>query len=468
MNTLKPFKKFCITLGEIPSSYLESMSYYETLIWLCNYLSKTIEPSIIETQEAVKELQEFVSQYFDNLDVQEEINNKLDEMAEDGTLEEIITSYLNVKGVLGYNTILDMKNATNLIDGSIAKTLGKNNYLDGEGAFYKIREILNTDVVDEVNIIALNNSNTLIAELIPYTNIKDLIEELETKIDNNSRNSKWVAPMFCDNEYRQSINYVTSLLTECKNAGFKEAQMLIHIQSDGNIIEDINKFASYNEIANSLNIPITSVKYHGTYNEYYENAVLNTISYFPQAKTIFIFNEQLSNILEYGLTLPTTIKETFTNIEKVGFTITYPNLYQTTLTESEWTSLSNVYDIMGLNIYPSCATFENAKLTTYDKVLNAFNNPSYNLNWIKEIWITESGVLPYWQFLENPANYNLELLTDTTKSFEPQRIFFRSLADCDLAKQVIKICPWFLESGMTLTDNYVLFRDILKNIITNR
>lgn len=36
------------------------------------------------------ELQSFVDNYFDNLDVQEEINNKLEQMAEDGTLEELI------------------------------------------------------------------------------------------------------------------------------------------------------------------------------------------------------------------------------------------------------------------------------------------------------------------------------------------------------------------------------------------
>lgn len=40
------------------------------------------------------ELKDFVEDYFDNLDVQEEINNKLDAMAEDGTLEEIVENYL--------------------------------------------------------------------------------------------------------------------------------------------------------------------------------------------------------------------------------------------------------------------------------------------------------------------------------------------------------------------------------------
>lgn len=47
-----------------------------------------------DTDEAMKALKEFVMDYFDNLDVQDEINNKLDEMAEDGTLDDIINQHI--------------------------------------------------------------------------------------------------------------------------------------------------------------------------------------------------------------------------------------------------------------------------------------------------------------------------------------------------------------------------------------
>ena len=49
-----------------------------------------------DTDAAFKELKTFVNDYFDNLDVQEEINNKLDEMAEDGTLNELFDGYFDV------------------------------------------------------------------------------------------------------------------------------------------------------------------------------------------------------------------------------------------------------------------------------------------------------------------------------------------------------------------------------------
>ena len=102
INTLPPFKYFIHSIGELPSSYLESMSYYETLVWLCNYLKETIIPTVNNTGNAVTELQNlyielqnYVNNYFDNLDVQEEINNKLDNMADDGTLTLLIKRYID-------------------------------------------------------------------------------------------------------------------------------------------------------------------------------------------------------------------------------------------------------------------------------------------------------------------------------------------------------------------------------------
>ena len=172
INTLPNFKRFCMTIGELPTSYLETMTYYEMLVWFTEYMKNTIIPTINNNGLAVEELQNkyielksFVDNYFDNLDVQEEINNKLDEMVEEGTLQEIIADYLNSKAFFGYDNISAMKNSTNLINGSYAETLGYYNKNDGGGAIYKIRNITNSDVVDNGNIIALQN-NELVAELI--------------------------------------------------------------------------------------------------------------------------------------------------------------------------------------------------------------------------------------------------------------------------------------------------------------
>ena len=97
-----PFKHLIMTIGELPSSFVDSMSYYEMLAWLCNYLENTVIPAVNGNAEATQELQaafvtlkDYVDNYFDNLDVQEEIDKKLDEMAESGVLQQLIDTYFN-------------------------------------------------------------------------------------------------------------------------------------------------------------------------------------------------------------------------------------------------------------------------------------------------------------------------------------------------------------------------------------
>ena len=70
----------------IPLAFDESMSYYETLCGLLSYLKNTILPTVNNNGDAVSELQnlytqlhDFVNNYFTNLNVQNEINNKLDQ-----------------------------------------------------------------------------------------------------------------------------------------------------------------------------------------------------------------------------------------------------------------------------------------------------------------------------------------------------------------------------------------------------
>lgn len=100
----RPFKKLVMTIGELPTSFIESMTYYELLAWFTNYLETVIIPTVNNNAEAVEELQAlftelktFVDTYFDNLDVQDEIDHKLDEMVEDGTFTELIAEYAETK-----------------------------------------------------------------------------------------------------------------------------------------------------------------------------------------------------------------------------------------------------------------------------------------------------------------------------------------------------------------------------------
>ena len=174
VKTLKPFTKFIYTIGELPTSYLMSMTYEEQVLEAIRYIKEEIIPTVninalatTELQQKFVELVNFVETYFDDLDIQEEVNTKLDEMAESGELAELVSQYLESQAIIGFQTSNNLKNATNLANNSIARTLGNITYNDGKGAFYKIRTRLNSDAPDNYNIIELVNTQNLVAEIMP-------------------------------------------------------------------------------------------------------------------------------------------------------------------------------------------------------------------------------------------------------------------------------------------------------------
>lgn len=182
---IPPFKMQILTNFPYIEADFDAITNYQLLCKVVEYLNKVIGNEN-ELTIAFNNLYNYVSNYFDNLDVQDEINNKLDEMAESGELADIIAGYVRLKAVLVYNNVSEMKEADNLVNGSIARTLGYNSYNDKGGAYYKIREIINTDIVDDILIISLNNEN-LIAELVPSdeNNIKVFNDNIKIGIENS-------------------------------------------------------------------------------------------------------------------------------------------------------------------------------------------------------------------------------------------------------------------------------------------
>lgn len=165
----------------------DALTDYQLLCKVVEYLNKVIssQNAVIEIAEslitAFNELQSFVANYFNNLDVQEEINNKLDQMVEDGTLQEIINAYIQANVAWTFDTVADMKLATNLIDGSYARTLGFYSINDGGGALYKIT---NTGTANEMDVIAIDS---LYANLI-YGNELD-VKKIGAHGDGNTDDS---------------------------------------------------------------------------------------------------------------------------------------------------------------------------------------------------------------------------------------------------------------------------------------
>ena len=117
MAKVESFRFWCQKV--LPLVYDDSLSYYELLCKVVEYLNNTIqavnentedvatmrseltefEGNITSRQQSfedrilniVQQLETYMDNYFDNLDVQNEINDKLDAMAEDGSLTALIT-----------------------------------------------------------------------------------------------------------------------------------------------------------------------------------------------------------------------------------------------------------------------------------------------------------------------------------------------------------------------------------------
>lgn len=93
---MTPFKWFVLENFPFIENDFEAINNYRLFSKVVEYLNKMKDNVNLTGQQmenvtnAMIELQNYVNNYFDNLDVQDEINNKLDEMATDGTLENII------------------------------------------------------------------------------------------------------------------------------------------------------------------------------------------------------------------------------------------------------------------------------------------------------------------------------------------------------------------------------------------
>lgn len=162
---LPPFKRLCVTIGAIPVTYVESLSYYETLLWLCKYLQNTVIPAVntnaeavTELQEAMVSLQEYVDNYFDNLDIQEELDAKLDEMAEDGSLQNILNNYASIEKV--YNTLDEVIADTSIVENQKIKTLGYHSVNDGGAGHYYVT------VAEQSDTYSIQANNDLYINLV--------------------------------------------------------------------------------------------------------------------------------------------------------------------------------------------------------------------------------------------------------------------------------------------------------------
>lgn len=168
-KTLQPFRYWCQKV--LPLVYDDSLSYYELLCKVVDYLNKTMEDvetlhdDVTSLHSAYEKLQSYVNNYFSTLDVQNEINKKLDEMTQSGELQKLFD-------------IPDKTNVSNLCLGhfftsnsDITNTL----YISGDGVTFN--PIRKTFKARDTDILYLNG-----VFYIAYTHL-DINELSEFYID---------------------------------------------------------------------------------------------------------------------------------------------------------------------------------------------------------------------------------------------------------------------------------------------
>lgn len=151
-SPLTPFRYWCQKV--LPLVYDDSLSYYELLNKVVDYLNKTMED--VETLNgdtgamlaAFNQLQTYVNTYFDELDLTEEVQAVLDRMAENGSLDELLRPLVGeqIGGVVAEqidDAVADQIYATvaEQIETAVASALEDNTIVQGA-----VEDWLNTHV----------------------------------------------------------------------------------------------------------------------------------------------------------------------------------------------------------------------------------------------------------------------------------------------------------------------------------
>lgn len=192
-KNLCPFKWFVLQNFPFIEADFDAITNYQLYCKVVEYLNKVIEDTnkignqVEDLTNSFIELQNYVNNYFENLDIQEEVNNKLDEMAEGGEIANIIAQFLNANCILKFNNMQELINSESLVNGNIVGVFGDTNINDGFVNYYLI--------TSETTDIALNNN--LYAKIIYNEKVDGsyLIDEIK-QYELYNENSKSTVQIF--------------------------------------------------------------------------------------------------------------------------------------------------------------------------------------------------------------------------------------------------------------------------------
>lgn len=199
-----------------------------------NNLGTEVEQMVL----AYNALVEYVNHYFDNLDLQDEVNQKLDDMAESGELAEIIAQYIDLTSVFYFNSLEDMIESESLTTNSKAVIIGVNSYVDGGIKTFIIKDTT-TMTVDNKFVYELDNgkfaimvNESIFKNDVDYKRFR--YENTNCFIVNFSKTDKYGTPnklkigiandYIGDNHFESTLKFAKRKNTTiCTNAGIFNA-----------------------------------------------------------------------------------------------------------------------------------------------------------------------------------------------------------------------------------------------------
>lgn len=289
-NTKIPKFRRCV-LQNFPfiEADFDALTDYQLLCKVVEYLNKVIDQtnstseSMNQLNEAFVELKNYVDHYFDNLDVQEEINNKLDQMVEAGTLQEIIAAYLDSNVAWTFDTVANMKQAPNLTNGSFARTLGYNTINDKGGAIYKISETATSG--------AIELDNGLYAVLISGSLYDDNMFDLYGITYESHRHSNGTKYYITYIPYTNKLGLRNELVQGFPNDDYGDTTG-----------ETVRSFANRHNAPFAMNIGLWDTTNHVPFGPVVQNGIEETPSYSNAFSPIAIDSDGMLTVYPNGTT----------------------------------------------------------------------------------------------------------------------------------------------------------------------
>lgn len=250
MKNLTPFKLCVLQNFPFIEADFDAVTNYQLLCKVVEYLNNVIDnnnkqnDNITQLEQNFITLYNYVKDYFDNLDVQNEINNKLDDMATSGELMQCVFKFM------GYVTP-EMYGAKG--DGVTDDTLAVNNAI---------------------------NSNLIVVGAGTYKITSSII--INSTVDSNK--NVFLNTIIADDNVEYAVN-ITGLLFDVKINNILTNNSGVHVGGDvitynGRIECTYINSKKYAVVmgGNNSNSPVSQISYYGRYWTYGINCILFDLS----------------------------------------------------------------------------------------------------------------------------------------------------------------------------------------------